>query len=93
MCAARAYRRGDCDVRRDEESRMTITAKRKREMQAAGVKFGCFVNVENGDQDEPDNDCCIDSGFRDECVFAAHIRSRESCRYWRWIVEIKDDAK
>jgi hypothetical protein len=72
---------------------MSLTAKRKREMQSAGVKFGCWVNFDNGDQDAPDDDCSIDYDFRAECTFARHHRTREGCPYWREVVEIKESGK
>jgi hypothetical protein len=68
---------------------MTITAKRKREMQAAGVRFGCHVDL--GEGEAPD-DCVHDYGDLNACNYAKRHRTREGCPYWREIVEIEKDA-
>jgi hypothetical protein len=65
---------------------MTITAKRKREMQADGVKFGCHCDLDEGE--EPD-ECYIDLGRLDDCIYAPRHRTREGCPYWREVVEIE----
>jgi len=70
---------------------MSLTAKRKREMQAAGVKFGCFV--ETGIGEAVIDTCVKDDGDLLGCIYANHHKTREGCPYWREVVEIKDDAK
>jgi hypothetical protein len=74
-----------------EGAGVTITAKRKREMQAAGVRFGCFVNVKYGEQVE--ESCVKDFGDEFGCVHAERHRTREACPCWREIVEIKENGK
>lgn len=63
---------------------MSITAKRKREMQAAGVKFGCFVDLEEGQA--PDG-CVIDDVLSGICIYAKRHKTREGCPYWREVTE------
>lgn len=58
----------------------TTTAKAKKEAQSAGVKFGCHIELDPGQ--EPDG-CVKDYGDDSACVYAARHRSREACRYWQ----------
>ena len=74
---------------------MSLTAKRKREMQAAGVKFGCWVNAQNEEEPIPDASCVIDTVDQWGCISfdRERYRTREACPYWREVVEIKDETK
>ena len=57
-----------------------MTAKKKREQQAAGIKYGCHVDLLDGE--EPDG-CVKDYGSDSDCVYAARHKTREGCRYWQ----------
>ena len=57
-----------------------MTAKAKRAEQAAGVRYGCHVDLEPGM--EPDG-CVIDDEGRFGCIFAHRHRTREGCAHWR----------
>lgn len=61
----------------------------QREMQAAGVKFGCFVDAEIG---ETQDNCVKDEGDWWGCVHSQRHRTREGCPYWREVVEIEKDG-
>ena len=58
------------------------TAKAKRAAQAAGVKYGCHVDLEEGMR--PDG-CVLDSGDTSGCVYAYRHRTREGCPHWHKI--------
>ena len=46
------------------------------------VKYGCHVEVEEGVQ--PD-DCVIDIGDVEDCIYAKPGMRKEQCKYWRII--------
>ncbi len=39
----------------------------------------CYVNKDNG---EIIDDCCLDYGRKEECLYAIKYKKREYCRYW-----------
>jgi len=53
-------------------------------MQAAGVRFGCHVDLI--DDEEPDG-CVKDYGADGDCIYAKRHRTREGCKYWKPIQE------
>jgi hypothetical protein len=61
-------------------ARPSDSAKAKREAQAAGVRYGCHVDLA---PDEQPDDCVKDYGDLDGCNFARRHRTREGCRYWQ----------
>lgn len=61
-----------------------LTAKKKVEMQQAGIKFGCHVDL--FDTDEPDA-CVKDVEDDTACIYAPRHRTREGCPYWREVKE------
>jgi hypothetical protein len=56
-----------------------MTAKQKRAEQAAGVQYGCHVDLNEGEA--PDG-CVKDYGADSDCTYAPRHRTREGCRYW-----------
>jgi len=50
----------------------------------ATVKYGCHVDLEEGI--EPD-ECVIDRGDFDDCVYARPGMRKEQCKYWKIVVE------
>ena len=56
------------------------SAKQKLEEQAAGVKYGCHVDL--APDEEPDY-CVIDYDDRVACVYAARHKTREDCPCWQ----------
>ena len=58
------------------------TAAEKRKAQQTGVQYGCYVDLEAGEQ--PDG-CVKDYGSDADCTYAPRHRTREGCRYWRRI--------
>jgi hypothetical protein len=58
---------------------MVKTAKAKRAEQAAGIAYGCHVDLA---PDEQPDGCVIDDGIRRDCVYAVRHRTREGCKYW-----------
>jgi hypothetical protein len=63
-----------------------MTAKEKMKLQAAGVRFGCHIDLEEGEQ--PDG-CVKDYGAENDCIYARRHRTREGCKFWR---EVKGSA-
>lgn len=61
---------------------MALTTADKIEQQKRGVKFCCYVDTNTTDLPPPD-DCVLDYGDRDGCLYAARRRRRETCKYWR----------
>jgi hypothetical protein len=57
-----------------------MSVKQKLEQQAAGIKYGCHVELIDGE--EPDG-CVKDDGQDWACIYAPKHRTREACRYWR----------
>jgi len=57
-----------------------MTAKAKREAQAAGVRYGCHVDIA---PDEQPDGCVKDDGEAGGCIYARRHRTREGCRYWQ----------
>lgn len=57
-----------------------VTAKEKREAQAQGIKYGCHIDLVDGQ--EPD-ECVKDFGDNSACSLAKRHRSREGCEYWQ----------
>lgn len=57
-----------------------MTAVRKRAEQAAGIAYGCHVDL--ADDETPDG-CVIDEGVRADCIYARKHKTREGCAYWR----------
>jgi hypothetical protein len=55
------------------------TAKAKMAAQAAGVRYGCHVDL--AEDEEPDG-CVKDIGDDFGCVYARRHKTREACRYW-----------
>jgi hypothetical protein len=64
------------------------TAKVKRDAQAAGIKYGCHLELDEGM--EPDG-CVKDYGDNLGCVYATRHKTREGCKYWLRVAE-KDSA-
>jgi hypothetical protein len=56
------------------------SAKAKREAQAQGARYGCFVDLAPDGQ--PDG-CVKDSGTDTGCIHARRHSTREGCRYWQ----------
>lgn len=56
-----------------------MTAKEKVNQQLAGIKYGCHVELEPGE--EPDG-CVKDYGADRDCIYASRHKSREGCKYW-----------
>ncbi len=67
---------------------MNQTAKAKREAQARGVRYGCHIELDEGEQ--PDN-CVKDYGGDRDCIYAQRHRSREACKFWLPI-QLGEDA-
>jgi hypothetical protein len=65
---------------------MKITAKQKCVMQREGVKFGCHVELNVG---ELPDDCVKDYGADGDCIYARRHRTREACKYWQPVDEVK----
>jgi hypothetical protein len=63
-----------------------MSAKAKREAQAAGIKYGCHVDLEDGSV--PDN-CVKDEEGDGGCIHAPQHRKREGSRWWQPIKETK----
>ncbi len=59
-----------------------MTAKEKRRLQSQGVKFGCHIEIADGE--EPDG-CVKDWGDENGCVYASRHKTREGCRYWQMV--------
>lgn len=57
-----------------------MTAKEKRAHQAEGVKYGCHIELAEGE--EPDG-CVKDYGADKDCIYAPRHRTREACKFWR----------
>lgn len=47
-----------------------------------GVKYGCHVELFCSRTFEPD-DCVIDLGKPEDCIYAHNYTSREQCPYWK----------
>ena len=45
-------------------------------------KFGCHCDLDPGM--EPDA-CVLDEGRPDDCIYAARLKRKEDCEYWREI--------
>lgn len=58
---------------------MAMTAKQKTSDQAAGIKYGCHVDLEHGV--EPDG-CVKQDGRDSDCLYAPRHKTREGCKYW-----------
>ena len=52
------------------------------------VKYGCHVDLY--DVEQPD-DCVIDSGRHNDCIYAKEGMRKEQCEYWR-VVAIPQGA-
>jgi hypothetical protein len=50
------------------------------------LKYGCHVDLEPYDDMIPD-DCVIDSGDVDDCVYAKRGMVKEQCEYWKIITK------
>ena len=59
---------------------MVQTAGTKRSQQAAGVAYGCHVDLCDGEQ--PDG-CVLDDGNPGGCDYALTRRKRETCQFWQ----------
>ena len=64
----------------------TLTMAEKREQQAAGIKYGCHIDL--GPDEQPDG-CVIDEERRDDCAYGYRHRTREGCPYWQPIRSAK----
>ena len=46
------------------------------------LKYGCHCDLEAYDNIEPD-DCVIDSGDYDDCIYAHRGMEKEQCEFWK----------
>ena len=61
-------------------SGMVWTTRVKRDQQAAGVAYGCHVDLCNGG---PPDGCVLDYGHSGDCNYALRRRKRETCQFWQ----------
>jgi hypothetical protein len=50
-------------------------------MRVKPVKYGCYCD--GSDSDYTYNDCVIDSGDYEQCVYARTEMAKEDCEHWR----------
>jgi hypothetical protein len=54
------------------------------------VKYGCHVEIYDGM--EPD-ECVIDTGDFDDCIYAKEGMRKEQCCYWRVVTPIQEAGR
>ena len=54
------------------------------------VKYGCHVEIYQGV--EPD-ECVIDTGDFDDCIYAKEGMRKEQCCYWRVVAPIQEAGR
>jgi len=54
-------------------------------MSDEAIRYGCHVDLFDLPEEAQPDDCVIDAGRRDLCVYASRHGRKELCPYWRRI--------
>ena len=54
------------------------------------IRYGCHVDLE---EDQEPDDCVINTGTMDECIYAKPGMRPEQCEYWRVIAKDAKETK